>query len=161
MIVPNLPVSRCECSWWSLSGAIRQECADPSRVAVGSFQMLEDVCSKQVSISLQELQSEVFNCLYLFMVNSSMGQPRNLCARSHCPVWCHSVRRDRVMFGTLLTWQGQEPLCQRCCSSASAAFLLAQASPAQPGPAGAARAQINLCNPVQQSLCQCWLYFRD
>lgn len=50
----------------------------PSSVAVRSFQIAEDVCLKQVSISLQELQSRVLNYRYLFMLNSSVGQPRNL-----------------------------------------------------------------------------------
>lgn len=49
----------------------------PSRVAV-----VEDVCFKQVSISLQELQSQLLNPRYLFMLNSSVGQRRALGASS-------------------------------------------------------------------------------
>lgn len=101
-------------------------------VAARSIQILEGVCSKQVSISLQELQSEVLNCLYLFMLNSSIGQLRNLGASSHCPLWrchCRGLRRDRVMFGDTAHLAGTGAASKRCCSSASATFLLAQAKP--------------------------------
>lgn len=142
-VIPNLSVSRwwCECSWWSLSGMCR---AQPSSMAVRSFQIIEDVCFKQVSISLQELQSQLFNSRYLLMLSSSVGQPRALGASSLAlcvgvtagalqgGVWGHCSRgRDRSclwQWCSVSAGAGKAPLCWE------------------------SRAQCDLCNPAQQSL---------
>lgn len=130
-------------------------------VAVRSFQTIEDVYFRQVSVSLQELQSGVLNYLHFFLLIPSLGQPPDLGASSPCPVCtCHCCEKGQGhVWGHCSLGRDRSCLCQWCCSSDSGTFLLAQAEPS-PALLGLPELRGDVCSPVQQLLCQGWLYFR-
>lgn len=153
-VIPNLSVSKwlCEGSWWSLSGMCRPQ---PSRVAV-----VEDVCFKQVSISLQELQSQLLNPRYLFMLNSSVGQRRALGASS-LALCVGAIAETLLWEGTGGVWghcsRGRDRSCRCLWCSVSAG-----SGKARHGPALLGMPELSvICATLLSNHCHCWLYFRD
>lgn len=126
--------------------------AQPSSMAVRSSQITEDVCFKQVSISLQELQSQLFNSRYLLMLSSSVGQPRALGASSLALCVGVTAGPCRVVFGDTAHRAGTGAACV-----SDALFLLVQAKPHS---AGDPELSV-ICATLLSNLCHCCLYFRD
>lgn len=135
-----------------------QPSSTPAVWLSGAFRLLRMFVLGRFLSACRSCNPKSLNYLYLFMLNSSVGQPRNLDASTHCPL-CRCHRRDRVMmFGDSAHLAGTGAACV---SDAAAAiqprFCWRRQSPARP------RSELrwDVCSPVQQLLCQCWLYFRD